>query len=215
MPLFNDDCLKVLPTIPDKSIDLILTDPPYGMEYQSNRRKEKYNKIKNDNNIDWLYFSIKHFQRILKDNSHCYIFCSMHYLNKFIDYSQEFFNLKNILIWEKNNHGSGDLKGNYAPKYEFILFLSKGRKILNGKRHSNILKYNKTNNQFHPTQKPIDLLEFIINKSSEKNNIVLDTFMGSGSTGIACKNTNRDFIGIELDKEYFKIAEQRINDGLI
>lgn len=215
MKLFNDDCLKVLPTIPDKSIDLILTDPPYGMEYQSNRRKEKYNKIKNDNNIDWLYFSIKHFERILKDNSHCYIFCSMHYINKFIDYSQEFFSLKNILIWEKNNHGSGDLKGNYAPKYEFILFLNKGRKILNGKRTSNIFKFNKTNNQFHPTQKPIDLLEFIIKKSSEENNTVLDCFMGSGSTGVACKNTNRDFIGIELDQEYFKIAEQRINSTLI
>ena len=215
MQLFNDDCLKVLPTIPDNSIDLILTDPPYGMDYQSNRRKIKYDKIKNDSNIDdWLNICLKQFSRILKDNSHCYIFCSFHYLTKFIDYAKEFFELKNILIWEKNNHVSGDLKGNYAPKYEFVLFLTNGRRLLNGKRDCNILKYNKTNNKLHPTQKPLDLLEFIINKSSNKNETILDCFMGSGTTGLACKNLNRDFIGIEIDKQYFDIAKQRIESTL-
>ena len=216
MQLFNDDCLKVLPTIPDKSIDLILTDPPYGMDYQSNRRKIKYNKIKNDSNIeDWLYISLRQFSRILKDNSHCYIFCSFHYLTKFIDYSKEFFELKNILIWEKNNHGSGDLKGNYAPKYELILFLTNGRKLLNGKRDSNILKYNKTNNKLHPTQKPLDLIEFIVNKSSNKNETVLDCFMGSATTALACKNLNRNFIGIEIDEQYFKTAKNRLESTII
>jgi len=210
--LILGDCLDELPKIFDKSVDLVLTDPPYGMNYQSKRRKIKYNKIKNDDNIDWLYFCLKEFKRILKDNSHCYIFCSFHYLSKFIDYSKEFFELKNILIWEKNNHGSGDLKGNYAPKYEFILFLTNGRKILNGKRDCNILKYNKTNNKLHPTQKPTDLLEFIINKSSENDNTILDCFVGSGSTGVACKNLNRNFIGIEKDEKYFDIAKQRIFD---
>ena len=88
MQLIHDDCLNAMVKLPDKSIDLILTDPPYGMDYQSNRRKIKYNKIKNDTNIeDWLYFSLRQFSRILKDNSHCYIFCSLHYLTKFIDYS--------------------------------------------------------------------------------------------------------------------------------
>jgi len=215
MTLFNDDCLKVLPTIPDNSVDLILTDPPYGMNYQSNWRKIKYKKIKNDNNIDWLCLSLKHFKRVLKENSHCYIFCSVHYLNKFIDYSKEHFTLKDILIWEKNNHCSGDLKGSYAPKYEFILFLTKGRKELNGKRDPNIFKYNKTNNNFHPTQKPTDLLEFLIAKSSQEKDIILDCFMGSGSTGVAAKNTNRKFIGIEMDKNYFDIAKNRIEGTLI
>jgi site-specific DNA-methyltransferase (adenine-specific) len=215
MLLFNNDCLKVLPTIPDNSIDLVLTDPPYGMNYQSGRRKIKHNKITNDNSIDWLYFSLKEFNRVLKENSHCYIFCSIHYLTKFIDYAKESFKLKDILIWEKNNHGSGDLTGGYAPKYEFILFLTKGRKELNGKRDPNILKYNKTNNILHPTQKPTDLLEFLIKKSSKEKDLILDSFMGSGSTGIACKNTNRNFIGIEMDKNYFDIAKNRIEGTLI
>ena len=213
--LYNDDCLKVLPTIPDNSIDLVLTDPPYGMNYQSKRRKEHYNKINNDNNIDWLYFSLKQFKRILKENSHCYMFCSIHFLSKFIDYSKEHFTLKDILIWEKNNHGSGDLTGGYAPKYELILFLTKGRKELNGKREPNILKYNKTNNILHPTQKPTDLLEFLITKSSKEKDLILDSFMGSGSTGVACKNINRNFIGIEMDKNYFDIAKNRIEGTLI
>ena len=164
MQLFNDDCLKVLPTIPDNSIDLVLTDPPYGMNYQSGRRKIKHNKITNDNSIDWLYFSLKEFNRVLKENSHCYIFCSIHYLTKFIDYAKESFKLKDILIWEKNNHGSGDLTGGYAPKYEFILFLTKGRKELNGKRDPNILKYNKTNNNFTPSIDEIMLALKTLNK---------------------------------------------------
>jgi site-specific DNA-methyltransferase (adenine-specific) len=213
--LYNDDCLKVLPTLADNSIDLVLTDPPYGMNYQSNWRKIKYKKINNDNNIDWLYFSLKQFKRILKEDSHCYIFCSIHFLSKFIDYSKEHFTLKDILIWEKNNHGSGDLTGGYAPKYEFILFLTKGRKELNGKREPNILKYNKTNNILHPTQKPTDLLEFLISKSSQEKDLILDSFMGSGSTGVACKNINRKFIGIEMDKNYFDIAKNRIEETLI
>jgi len=213
--LYNDDCLKILPTIPDNSVDLIVTDPPYGMNYQSKRRKEQYDKINNDNNIDWLYFSLKQFKRILKENSHCYMFCSIHFLSKFIDYSKEHFTLKDILIWEKNNHGSGDLAGGYAPKYELILFLTKGRKELNGKREPNILKYNKTNNILHPTQKPTDLLEFLITKSSQEKDLILDSFMGSGSTGIACKNINRNFIGIEMDKNYFNIAKNRIEGTLI
>jgi site-specific DNA-methyltransferase (adenine-specific) len=213
--LYNDDCLKVLPTLADNSIDLILTDPPYGMNYKSKRRKEQYDKINNDNNIDWLYFSLKQFKRILKEDSHCYMFCSIHFLSKFIDYSKEHFTLKDILIWEKNNHGSGDLTGGYAPKYEFILFLTKGRKELNGKREPNILKYNKTNNILHPTQKPTDLLEFLITKSSQEKDLILDSFMGSGSTGVACKNINRNFIGIEMDKNYFDIAKNRIEGTLI
>jgi len=213
--LYNDDCLKVLPTLADNSIDLVLTDPPYGMNYQSKRRKEQYDKINNDNNIDWLYFSLKQFKRILKEDSHCYMFCSIHFLSKFIDYSKEHFTLKDILIWEKNNHGSGDLTGGYAPKYEFILFLTKGRKELNGKREPNILKYNKTNNILHPTQKPTDLLEFLISKSSQEKDLILDSFMGSGSTGVACKNINRNFIGIEMNKNYFDIAKNRIEGTLI
>ena len=92
-----------------------------------------------------------------------------------------------------------------------ILFLHKGRRLINGTRVPNIMKFARTGNKLHPTQKPVDLMEYLIKKFSDENNIIIDPFMGSGTTGVACKNLNRNFIGIELDKNYFKIAQERIN----
>ena len=113
----------------------------------------------------------------------------------------------------KNNTSMGDLKGSYAPKHEFILYGHKGRRIRNGFRYADIIKAKRTNNKLHPTQKPVDLLELLLKQSTNENEIVLDCFMGSGSTGVACMNTNRKFIGIELDENYFNIAKQRIEEA--
>ena len=107
----------------------------------------------------------------------------------------------------------GDLKGDFAPKVEFILFLHKGRRLINGKRDPNILKFARTGNVNHPTEKPVDLCEYLISKFSESGDVILDPFMGSGTTGVACINTGRDFLGIELDKEYFEIASNRIKEA--
>ncbi len=104
----------------------------------------------------------------------------------------------------------GDLKGDFAPKFEMIIFIHKGRRLINGSRDSNILKFNRTGNKLHPTQKPVDLLEYLISKFSDNEQLILDPFMGSGSTGVAAKNLNRNFIGIELDEGYFNIAKERI-----
>lgn len=92
-----------------------------------------------------------------------------------------------------------------------IIFIQKGRRLINGKRDPNILKFNRTGNKLHPTQKPVDLLEYLISKFSDEGETILDMFAGSGSTGVAAVNLNRNFIGIELDEEYFKIASDRIN----
>jgi len=210
--LYNADCLEKLKDIADNSIDLILTDPPYGINFISNRRKEKYNKIKNDNNLFFLDNLFIQLYRISKNNTSHYCFCSFHNVDLFKQSIEKYFKVKNILIWEKNNTSMGDLKGDYAPKYEMIIFFTKGRKLLNNGRDSNILKFKRTGNKLHSTQKPVDLLEYLINKTSDENQTVLDCFMGSGSTGVACLNTNRNFIGIELDKDYFEIANKRIED---
>lgn len=210
--LHNGDCLEVMDKLIEQGVkvDMILTDPPYGINFVSNYRKEKYKKIINDDCLKWVdEFSLKVF-KLLKNNSHGYIFCSFHNVDKFKASLEKYFKIKNILIWEKNNTGMGDLKGDYAPKYEMIIYINKGRKTLNGKRDSNILHFKRSGNKLHPTEKPVDLLEFLVLKSSEENQIVLDCFMGSGSTGVACKNLNRNFIGIELDDNYFRIAKERI-----
>ena len=211
--LYNGDCLELMKNIPDGSVDLVLTDPPYGMDFQSHRRKEIYAKIKNDTSLEWLDGYFEECSRILKDDTAIYCFCSWHNVDIFKQAFEKYFKLKNIIVWVKNNHGSGDLKASYAPKHEFILYGNKGRRTFYGKRMEDVIFANKTKNENHPTEKPIDLLEQFINNSTEKNAVVFDGFMGSGSCGVACINTNRNFIGIELDKGYFDIAEKRINEA--
>ena len=211
--LYNGDCLELMKNIPDGSVDLVLTAPPYGMDFQSHFRKEMYSKIGNDKVLDWLEKYVDECFRILKDNTAVYFFCSWHNVDIFKQTIEKKFKIKNILIWEKNNTSMGDLKGSYAPKYEMIIFAHKGRKLLNGFRYADVIKANRTGNKLHPTEKPVDLLELFIKNSSDENETVFDGFMGSGSCGVACINTNRNFIGIELDKGYFDIAEKRINEA--
>ena len=210
--LYNGDCLELMKNIPDGSVDLVLTDSPYGMDFQSHYRKEMYSKIGNDKVLDWLEKYVDECFRILKDNTAVYFFCSWHNVDIFKQAIEKKFKIKNILIWEKNNTSMGDLKGSYAPKYEMIIFAHKGRKLLNGFRYADVIKANRTGNKVHPTEKPVDLLELFIKNSSNENEVVFDGFMGSGSCGVACINTNRNFIGIELDKGYFDIAQRRINE---
>ena len=208
--LWQGDCLELMKQIPDNSIDLIVTDPPYGMKFQSHRRKNVYNKIHNDNDLYFLNDFLEESYRVMNDNTAIYVFCSWHNVDTFKSAFEKHFKLKNILVWVKNNHGSGDLQASYAPKHEFILYGNKGRRKFESGRNEDVLCFNKTQNALHPTQKPVDLLAFLMQNSSQENAIVLDPFMGSGSTGVACVNTNRNFIGIELDENYFNIAKERI-----
>ena len=210
--IHNADCLEFMKQLPDKSIDLVLTDPPYGMCFQSNYRNIRYDFIPNDNNLDWLNDWLKQIDRIKKDNSHLYIFCSWHNVDIFKKQIELFFDIKNILIWHKNNTGMGDLINDYAPQYEFILYCNPNNKQLNLGRDSNILKFARTNNELHPTQKPIELFEYLINKSSNENDLVLDCFSGSGTTAIACSELKRNFICIEKDKQYYEASCQRLEN---
>lgn len=208
--IHNIDCLEFMKTLPDKCIDLVLTDPPYGMEFRSNYRKEKYQAIENDNNLDWLPNFIEEGYRILKDNTHAYFFCSFHNIDIFKQEIAKKFEVKNILVWIKNNTGMGDLEGDYAPQYELCIYARKGNRKLNDGRHSNILQYNRIGNMNHPTEKPLDLFSFLIRKSTSENEIVFDGFLGGGTTALACKMLKRNYIGCEISPEYCKIAEDRI-----
>jgi len=210
------DCLELMKEMPDKSIDLIVTDPPFGMTFRSNYRQIKYAKIENDDNLDWLPQVAKELYRVAKENSHSYIFCSFHNIDIF---KQKFagggWRVKNILIWYKNNTGMGDLEGDYAPQYEMILFITKGNKKLSGGRDSNILRAKKTGNNLHPTEKPEDLIAYLISKSSEVNNLIFDPFMGSWTTARACMDLGRNFIGAELSPEYCEIGKNRLRQQIL
>ena len=215
--LYQGDCLEVMGGIKDKSVDLIVTDPPYLMDYQSNRRKkeDRFDKIKNDKgNYTLIQDYLEECHRIMKDNTAIYCFCSWHNIDFFKNEFEKYFKLKNILVWNKNNHGTGDLKGSYAPKHEFILFGHKGRTLLREKRIADVIDCPKisSNKLTHPTEKPQDLLEIFIKQSSDEGSIIFDGFMGTGSCGIAAKKLNRNFIGIELDEKYFNIAKDRLEN---
>ena len=197
-------------SINNNSVDLVITDPPYGMSFVSNYRKEKHKKIKNDDNLEWLPVWVKELKRITKNDSHIYIFCSWHNIDVFKKELEVFFKVKNILIWEKNNTGMGDLKGDYYPKYEMIIFISNGNKKLNGTRDSNIIKAKRRSNDDHPTQKPSNLISYLIEKSSIKGDLVVDTFAGSCSVAIMCKEKQRRSICIELEKKYCDLAKIKL-----
>lgn len=211
--LRQGDCLEIMNEIPEKSVDLILTDSPYGFGYQSNMKKNKDLPMFYDRNTSWLNEWLYKANKILKDDGHLYMFAPVQKIDEFKQKIENFFIIKNILVWDKKSFGMGDLYGQYAPSYECIIFAVKEQgKKLNGKRERDLLSFNKCKPELHPTQKPVELLKYLIEKSSNENDTVLDPFMGSGSTGVAAKELNRNFIGIELDENYFNIAKERIEN---
>jgi DNA modification methylase len=229
--LFNDDCLKVLPTIPNKSIDLILTDPPYGTT-----------ACKWDSVIPFepMWNQLK---RIIKDNGCIALFGGEPFSSYLRTSNIEWF--KYDWYWNKKQ-GTGFLNSKKYPlknietisvfckkphKYNPQMRVGKpytikkggGTSIYNKDSKLNIvtenngvrypltlIEFNRDKNKVHPTQKPVALLEYLIKTYTNEKDVVLDFTMGSGSTGIAAKNLNREFIGIELDKNYFDIAKNRI-----
>lgn len=215
--LYCGDCLEIMPLFADKSVDLVLTDPPYGMEYQSAWRiaTPRFDKIANDDNLDWLPDFLYQCFRIQSNNSHIYLFCNDYCISDFkrqIKYVG--YNPKRALVWVKNNHTSGDLFGDYGNKTEFIVFAHKGQRDLNGKRETNVLRYDRETDLLHPTQKPISINGFFILKSSNEYDLILDPFAGSGTTAVACINTKRRYILIEKEEKYCEIAKRRIETAL-
>ncbi len=209
--LHHEDWRDTMKKINSQSIDLIVTDPPYGMEFRSSHRYERYDPIHDDDNLDWLNEWVWECNRIMKNNTHLYCFCSFHNIDIFKQELSEWLTVKNILIWEKNNTSMGDLEGDYAPKYEMIIFCVKGKRKLNGRRDSNIIYSKRTQNKLHPTQKPTSLIRYLIGKSTEEGDIVYDPFMGSGTTAISCIREKRNWIGSEINIQYVNTANDRIN----
>ena len=217
--LYCDDCLNIMKQIDNESIDLIVTDPPYLIKYKTNHRKNKdhdfCSEILNDDNEQLIIDYIRECYRILKNNTAMYMFCNC---DKVDFFKQELenagFKIKNMIIWVKNNWTAGDLKAQFGKQYEIIFLVNKGRKYFNGKRITDVWMFDRISGkkQLHQNQKPVDLLKQCILKHSDENDIIFDGFMGSGSTGVACIETGRKFIGVELDKKYFEIAKERIEN---
>lgn len=121
---------------------------------------------------------------------------------------------KSVIIWDKQNHSMGDLHRAWGNKYESIIWWCNNEFSFPNKRPQDIISIPRVspNKLIHPNEKPVDLLSILIEKTTRPNTTILDCFMGSGSTGIACLNTERNFIGMELDEKYFNIAKERIEN---
>lgn len=213
--IYNEECIEGMKRITDGSVDLIVTDPPYLMNYKTGWRKSEHKfstVIAGDNNPELIISYIDECYRIMKDDSAMYMFCNANKVDFFKRELEKKFKLKNIIVWVKNNHTAGDLAAAFGKKHEFIILVNKGRKKFNGKRISDVWEFDKVagGKQFHQNQKPTDLIELCIKKHSNEGDVVFDGFMGSGTTAIACLNTNRNYIGFELDKEYYDKSIERI-----
>ena len=213
--LWLGDCLEVNKMLDGGSVDLVVTDPPYLVNYQSNHRKDKFEKIENDANPNFITDYLAQCSYILKENASIYVFCDYKTIDFFKPLFESLFNLKNLLIWKKNNWTGGDLEGSYAHQYEMILFGTKGINPLRGKRFPDVLEYSRVVSQIHPTVKPVDLLKFLITNSSDAGDLVYDGCMGTGSTCVAAKQTGRDYIGVEVKKEYYEVALERVTNSAL
>lgn len=218
-----DDCLEVMKNIPNNSIDLIVTDPPYKITSRGcsgtmggywKNEKAKKGIIFDYNSISCKDY-LPQFYRILKDKTICYVMCNNVNLREILNIGIECgFNFVKCLIWQKGNKICGRY---YMGCYEYIILFRKGGdRPINKCGTPDILSIpikklkDKNGKNLHDTEKPIELMKILIENSSNEKEIVLDPFMGIGGVGVACKNLNRNFIGIEIDDKYFRIAEERI-----
>jgi DNA modification methylase len=225
--LYNDDCLKIIKGIPDKSIDLVVIDPPY--DFMTKHKSSNYTgagafgklgrnyhgELEKDNMIYGINEDVlKELIRVMK-KINIYIWCSKEQLFKYM----KFFNNYNfdLLCWHKSNPVP-TCNNKYLSDTEYLLFFREnGVKIFGSyatKKKYYVTPINKEdkNKYNHPTIKPLEIIKNLIINSSEENDTILDCFMGSGTTGVACKELNRNFIGIEIDEKYFNISKERIGE---
>lgn len=198
--------------IPNNSVDLLLTDPPYGIDFQSRQRNDKFPKILNDKK-PFLDFIPLIKSKIAKTGG-ILSFTRWDVQQIFIDeFIRNGLKPKNVLIWDKKGNGMGNLKKAFGSRYESIIWIPNDDFKFKSGRPQDLISVPKVPSckLIHPNEKPVELLEFLIEKTTSQNATVLDCFMGSGSTGVACVNTNRNFIGMEHDERYYKIAENRID----
>lgn len=220
--LYNGDCLELLKDIPDNSIDLVVTDPPYDIETNGaglyKQEDKRYVKELVGMKDGFSEEILDELCRVMK-KINIYLFCSQKQIIPLVDYFAKRKGCNwNLLSWHKSN--PVPTCGNkYLTDTEFILFFrEKGVKVygsFNTKKTYYVTPLNQKDKKKygHPTCKPEEIVRNLIINSSNEGEVVLDCFMGSGTTGAACVGINRKFIGIELDEQYFKIAKERIGNA--
>lgn len=216
--IYNEDCMNIFKEIDDNSIQLILTDIPYGEVSKNGEERSKYSgqlrKI-DKGKADELTFELEEFlsecYRVCKGS--IYIFCGIEQISSVFSY---FKNKKDCMVrqcaWKKTNPAPSNGQHMWLSSMENCIFIKKRKTIFNENCKSSVWEFPTGRSKIHPTEKPIALFEKLILASSNEGDLVLDPCMGSGTTIVGAIKNNRNFIGIELDNAYFELAKQRIED---
>jgi len=191
--LYLGDCREILPTL--SGIDAVVTDPPYGMEFRSNYRLQKHDAIANDAEEWPLQLATGIDARHSK-----YVFCRWDDISRVTK-------PRSLVTWVKNNWSMGDLEHEHARQTEVALFYPGPDHSWPTGRPTDVIEAPRTGNTYHPTEKPVQLMWAFVRWTK---GVVVDPFMGSGTTGVACARLRRPFIGIEIEAKYFEIARNRI-----
>lgn len=215
------DCMEGIKLLNDKSIDLVIIDPPYKLNLSKIKHTTTFNNYANEllhlkDGFDLKVLDLL-IQKMKKIN--IYIYCSKRQVKELLDYFMSKGCNYELLTWHKMNP-SPLTNNNYLPDTEYIVFARERGVRLNGNYHTKRKYYISGTNQTdkkkykHPTIKPLPLIENHIINSSNEGDLVLDCFAGSGTTLVGAINQNRNFIGFEINKEYYKIAQARINEAI-
>jgi len=216
LTLIQGDCLKVMRKIPDNSIDLVLTDPPYNVIGKTQKWDDKGQVDKfMCFTKDWL----NECYRILKENTACYVFFGQKYIKEFYKLKTKF-DIKRMLIWHHPNLAK-PTRSVYLWTYDPIFYLVKGTPKFDAnfsqQENVDVFRYPKPQSNFnkerryHPTSKPLNLIKKLISPTTNEKDMVLDPFLGSGTTMKACLELNRNCIGVEIEPKYIQIAKKRLN----
>lgn len=224
--LYHNDAIQFLKSLPDNSVDLILTDPAYSgmnqmLKLGSGKIIGEY-KNKGENGGKWFdefhdteenyadFLSECH--RVLKNNRHVYIMFDSYSLLTLSPIVRKFFDVKNLICWDKVNIGLGHY---FRRKHEFIMFASKGKRKLNSKSIPDVWRIKRVTRAQYPTQKPTEVFEMMIKGSADKGYVVCDPFLGSGSSMIASLKNGCIFLGADISEKSLKGSKQRAESFMI
>ena len=217
--LVKGDALTILRQMESESINFIITDPPYGIDYQSNRPRSKEPgakkpKIANDKSpfIWWLYDAF----RILADGGGLLCFSRWDVQQVFIDAMKiAGFSVKSVIIWDRMVHGMSDLKSAFAPRYDTCIFATKGFYVFPNDRPFDVIQSQRLDGSklTHPNEKPVELMRMLIEATTKPNDLILDPFMGSGTALVAAIKSGRRYMGVEISPEHYQTAQQRVYEA--
>lgn len=213
------DCFELIKQIPDKSIDLVLTDPPYLQDSHGGGgafgcRMRSYHKGVDSLGMGFNNVILAEIVRVCK-KLNLYIFCSKNQILQILTFFQNY--KYDILTYHKSNP-TPTCNNKYLSDTEYIIYARESGVPLYGNYQTKkkwFIQENGKSEFDHPTVKPLNIIETLINNSTLQGNLVLDTFISSGTTAVACKNLKRNFIGIEIDPKYCEIARQRLRQELL